>query len=212
MKTPDQLQISYELPKIEPHITLASFPVTIANADNLALVIRKTLSSWHETAPNEVQKISSLPVYFSALSADDHYFRSVFLDIVLTPELHGLHSALQKAAGEILGQVATDIVAKSPRFPHLSLFYIPDEYRSDRVNIRNALWETYGEDLSTTNTGGQVGFRLPETPEEDHNEEMFYNYSDNLYQAMDASEIWVANCDGPVKDWAILDRIPIIPS
>lgn len=211
MITPDQVKINYEIPSFEPHITLASFPTTIASVTTLCRVTEETVSSWNKIIPKNARKDKlGLPISFQALSTGDHYFRSVLLDIVLTSELEALHSALQTATQKLLGQAACEIVARGPRFPHLSLFYVPDEHKDDRTQIRDALWDAFGEIMDTENGERRVGFRLSNKAEkvETHLTE---SHGDIL-AGFSASEIWIAKCEGAVKDWLVLERIPISQS
>lgn len=207
MNAPDHLKIGFEPPSFQPHITLASFPATLANVETIKLVVQRALSSWNEIISKNALICAErgLSISFSALSASDDFFRSVLLDIDLTPELRALQSTLQIAAEQVLGQAAGEIVARSPRFPHLSLFYVPDEHENERTRIRDALWDAYGVDEDTENDARHIAFKLSSGARMDGIGSAESHAG--ILEGFDASEIWIASCEGPVKDWIVLERI-----
>ena len=75
MITPDQVEINYGVPSFEPHITLASFPTTIASVATLRRVTEETISSWNKVISNNAHRDAfGLPITFQALSIGNHYF------------------------------------------------------------------------------------------------------------------------------------------
>ena len=137
MKPPPGVDLSYELHFFEPHITLGTVP-----SDTPVSLLRSALPSL------------SVPLHisFKAVEAGDHYFRSVLIDVTNTSALSSLHSSVQTNLKEKLlasnkndetEGISTPTVPalKSPRFPHLSLLYIPDAHAADRVRVRDAFYE-----------------------------------------------------------------------
>ncbi|KAL5490178.1 hypothetical protein ACEPAI_5011 [Sanghuangporus weigelae] len=188
MRLPPSLEpLPYFLPTLEPHITIASFPSSIPLDTLRSSVENITINGYHQ------EGATALEVAFSALSAGDAYFHSVLLDIVPTPALHTLREQLQKNA--------LPYEARSPGYPHLSLFYVPDEYAEDRERFREALWrENKGMHL-----GDRIAFNIGLAKEggaggdEEH------------FEGFRASEIWIVRCEGAVEEWTVLDKTHLSP-
>ncbi|KZP21217.1 hypothetical protein FIBSPDRAFT_521300 [Athelia psychrophila] len=153
-------------PHFEPHITLASsLPSSLSTAAILASVPKKDDGT-------------TLHIHFKSIEVGDHYFRSVCLDIQPSPSLlklrDDIHAALRRHEG-------TD--PKSPRFPHMSLYYIDDSEPEERHIITNHLVAS-GQAASHdggVRLGGLSGF--------------------------DDAEIWVVRCEGPVGEWETLGKM-----
>ncbi|KAH8117184.1 LigT-like protein [Phellopilus nigrolimitatus] len=200
--------LPFPLPSFEPHITLASFPSTIPVA-TLKLALQTQMSSGSESEPERYPTTSRLHaplrITFTALVASDHFFRSVLLDVALTPSLTSLRVGVQRAVEHLLG---TSVDARSPRFPHVSLFYVPDAHAEERERIRDTLWTTCGvqgseagsdtesEAIALAVSGGLNSSRK----------------NGPLLTGFEASEIWIVRCDGPVEGWEVLDKVSLVPS
>ncbi|KAL5529340.1 hypothetical protein ACEPAG_5325 [Sanghuangporus baumii] len=184
MRLPSSLKpLSYSLPTLEPHVTIASFPSTIPLEILRSSIENITINGHHQ------EGATTLEVAFSALSVGDAYFRSVLLDVVPTPALYSLREQLQKKA--------LPYEARSPRYPHLSLFYVPDEHAEDRERIREALWrECKGMHLSN-----RIAFNI------DPAKERSAGRDEEHFEGFRASEIWIVRCEGAVEEWTVLDKI-----
>lgn len=178
--------LPFSSPSVEPHITLASFPSSTSIDDlRTALLRKKTQLDLFNTSEEK------LTLEFRALSTGEAYFRSVLIDIVLSPALKALH--------EIVHNALPNSQPKSPRFPHLSLLYIPDEYAVYRETTRNVLWSTYGRLLQAKEGDGEsrVGFELE--PGE----------GKVLMDGFAATEVQIVNCEGFPEEWNVLERIDL---
>ncbi|KAI5124298.1 hypothetical protein M0805_008906 [Coniferiporia weirii] len=187
MHAPAIDSLAYRVPPFEPHITLASFPSSTPIA-SLRSALTGTLA----------QVVTSpLHITFAALAAGDHFFRSVLVDVVQTPALDALLAGVGRAAEQSLGGA---VDARSPRFPHLSLLYVPNEHAADRGRVRDALWDAFGVRTDSDETGGgRIAFNLPD---ETHRLAA-------RFEGFDASEAWIVRCEGGIEDWEVLDKIPI---
>ena len=96
---------SSSYPNFAPHITLASFPSSLA-------IPLSTIRSALPTFPSPVA------AEFKSVEIGNNFFRSVFLAIAPTHVLSSLHEQIHSKLG---------IDARTPLFPHLSLAYIYDE-------------------------------------------------------------------------------------
>lgn len=186
MRVPSLEPLPYALPTFEPHITISSFPSSVP------------LESLQSALKDDNQAlVGPLPVAFSALSTGDVFFRSVLIDVEPTSALNALREHIQKAL--------PTYEARSPRYPHLSLFYISEEYASDRGKIRDALWSAYGVSLTGRDPNNQAGG-------ESH-ERIAFDLSSaakgHPFAGFDASELWIVRCDGATEDWVIIDKIQL---
>lgn len=148
-----------------------------------------TLASLPSDYPVEQARISvpesqkSVPVQFKSVDVGDHFFRSVYISVQPTELLAALHAQVHSSL---------QIDPKTPLFPHISLCYIADEDRDEREN--------YFEELQNSGrvraNGQGVALHCGLTEE------------DWMSQFI-ASEIWLIQCDGPVKTWSIVEKIQL---
>ncbi|KAF5380880.1 hypothetical protein D9615_004121 [Tricholomella constricta] len=127
-------------------------------------------------------------VKFKSVEIGTHFFRSVYTTIAPLPALSALHEEVHAKLG---------IEARTPLFPHMSLCYIDD---------RDALLGERDKFLQELKDGGKI-------KEADDGSGVSLNCGDLAGDWMDgfqATEIWVANCDGPVEGWKIVDKVPLI--
>lgn len=195
MNPPPSIALPYALPVFEPHITLGSVPSSIPVA-----LLQSAIPALSEP----------LHISFKSLEAGDHFFRSVLVDIVHTPELQQLHAAVQHNLQYALRTddgAPGELTLGSPRFPHLSLFYIPDAHAADREHIRAAFWE-HGDVVARKATSASetegIAFEikgaadaksaLPLPP----------------FAGFVASEIWIVSCEGPTEEWKVVVKVPLV--
>ena len=170
----------HSFPHFHPHVTLAAplVPSSSATRDSVVLTLREAIPLGQR----------SVPVRFARVVAGDHYFRSVFVALVPSPELVSLRVALA-AAGTL----------HPPAFPHLSLYYIADEEAHTRERL---LQELERENLVRHAADGQevvlecgavdgAGSRT----------------ADGALVGFTGTEIWIVDCVGPVEGWEVLDKI-----
>ena len=229
MRVPRALEpLGYTLPSFDPHITLASFPSSVSPSvlhsavveaikgfdeipKGTSKLIDRSLKPLHVEQSGEGLSVSSsspsdssvvktvvaaIRCIFSALVTDTHFFRSVLLDIVPSEALTRLQTRILEALPEdVKGS------GRSPRFPHLSLFYVPDEFAGDRMRIREGLWSECGVE-----SGGEgdaiVTFKV-RTKDEDEESEI-------LISGFDAPEIWIASCEEDVESWVVKEKISLV--
>ncbi|KAJ7940325.1 hypothetical protein B0H13DRAFT_6486 [Mycena leptocephala] len=168
-----QLISETSYPKFYPHITLASLPDPAPSLDTI-------LSSIPDVPP-------ALPITFTAVSAGDHYFRSVYIAAHLSPALADLHAHVHAKLG---------IPANTPKYPHLSLCYISDDDAAAGERAK------YFQELETTGKlrrdgTSSVSLDCGEPGEED------------WMSGFQAAEIWVARCEGPVETWTVDKKIAL---
>lgn len=163
-------------PTFYPHITLASLPPLIgASLHDVDKAIRESiLSRQRVRAP------------FRSVDIGDHYFRSVYIAIELTPELDTLRRQVY---------TALNLEKESPLFPHLSLCYISDDdaARGERKRLHGHLTST-GLKREFVRDSGISGVGLGVEAEID---------------GFDICEVWVVQCEGPVESWPVLRKITV---
>jgi len=159
-------------PLFEPHITLASIhletPIPLST-------IRTSVVPPHQPA---------FPVEFGSVHVGDHYFRSVYIAVVLDETLKELRRAVHEALG---------VRSTTPCYPHMSLVYITDEDQ-ERGRERERYFDELRRELISYDDGGSVGLRTPDLK------------SGWLKGSM-MTEIWITKCVGPVETWEVLDKI-----
>ncbi|EJD05700.1 LigT-like protein [Fomitiporia mediterranea MF3/22] len=167
---------SCTLPSFEPHITLSSFPSSVPLE-----LLRSVLGEIKQT------NARPLRVEFTGFGTGDTFFRSVVIDVLVTPELQDVHDRVQRAVRMNGYEVS------SPRFPHISLFYIPDEFGAERKRIRDALWETCGIQCGLDYPGRMIAFKV----------------SEGVFSGFDTFEVWIVRCEGPVEGWEVLEKVEL---
>ncbi len=108
----------HPLPSFEPHITLASVPVSVSEA---------TLKG----AIPEVKE--PLRIDFESVEAQQTYFRSAIVNIRKTPQLQQLLASVRRA-------LTVDV--KAPSYPHMSLYYVDDARAADRQRALDNLFQS----------------------------------------------------------------------
>ncbi|VDC01403.1 unnamed protein product [Peniophora sp. CBMAI 1063] len=165
-------------PKFHPHVTLASIPLpNEPDRDLLALRLRESIPVG----------TPALPLTFQSVEAGDTFTRSVYVNIKPTSELMHLHAEIHTTLGHS---------PNTPKFPHMSLFYIGDEDADARVQTLEELERmgvvVQGEDHATLDA------RVLDGVDKDAIAHL---------DGFTASEIWIVRIEGAVEDWAVLDKI-----
>lgn len=133
--------------------------------------------------------LAMLPTYhgpirisFQSLSVGDHYFRSVFISVLATPDLLALHREINTRLSEFS--------PSSPVFPHMSLSYIADEDAEERGRASRLLRDR--------------GIVLD-------NEDQTISLQCDVVRLshFDAMEIWVIDCGGMVESWNVQHKISL---
>jgi len=129
-----------------------------------------------------------LKINFQAVEVGSHFFRSVYVKIEPSSALSELHKHVHAVLG---------VEPRTPLYPHLSLCYIDDK------DAANGARDKFLEELDS-----QSRIRRDE-----HDGILLNcgvgNADEDWLGGFDAPEIWIANCEGPVASWSILERIPL---
>jgi len=134
---------------------------------------------------------TALPVTFKSIEVGDTYFRSVYIAIHESPELSALH---QRITSQLKNLCCVE--PRSPCFPHMSLYYIDDSEPDERQMVADQLLSSGrvikdGKDritLDCFSDNHRVGHKL---------------------FGFDGGEIWVVNCQGPVEEWEVLEKVAL---
>lgn len=161
-------------PDFEPHITLASIQLETP----LAL----------STIKNAIPKTQhAFLVKFKSVEVGDHYFRSVYISIVLDETLKNLRQSVHETLG---------VCSTTPQYPHISLVYISDEDDNNVVRERERYYDELRErqlirDHDDHDDSGGIKLRT----------------ESGWLEGSMMTEIWVVKCVGPVETWEVLDKI-----
>ncbi|KZV69045.1 LigT-like protein [Peniophora sp. CONT] len=175
---PVPVKSASSFPTFHPHVTLASIPdPNEPDGDMLALRLRESIPVGNP----------ALPLTFQSVEAGDTYTRSVYANITPTSELMHLHAHIHTALGHS---------ANTPKFPHMSLFYIADEDADARVKTLQEL--------------GRKGVVIQGAEHATLDARVLDEVDDNAIAHLNgftASEIWIVRIEGPVEEWKVLDKI-----
>ena len=183
----------HSFPHFLPHVTLALMPPSkhLSPAARAAIVL-----TLREAIPLGQRAV---PVRFARVVAGDHYHRSVFVALAPSPELVALRATLA-AAGTL----------HPPSFPHLSLYYIADEEAHTRERllqeleregvVRNAV---DGQEAVLQCAGVGVGAGADGAGSRTGN---------GALTGFTGTQLWIVDCEGPVKGWEVLDKILLAQS
>lgn len=144
----------------------------------------------------------ALRIRFARVLSGDTYFTSIYITLLASPptELAQLRSALLQVVVGGSGEKAR----ASPSFPHLSLFYIADEEAHTRVRL---LQEMEREGVVKHSADG-LSVALRCTAGEDGGG----GDGDGVLEGFTATQIWIVDCEGPVEEWKVLDKILLATS
>jgi len=163
-------------------------------------------------------------VRFARVLADDHYFRSIFVALVPSPELARLRAAFRPAAlatatstaragralppgaggtgGAGAGAGAGAGPDEPPAFPHLSLYYVADGEAHVRARFLQELERE--EIVRHSKDGSSVALRC--VVDEESGGGSGHDH-DGVLEGFTGTQIWIVDCVGPVEGWKILDKI-----
>ncbi|KAK0484013.1 2',3'-cyclic-nucleotide 3'-phosphodiesterase [Armillaria novae-zelandiae] len=130
-------------------------------------------------------QLSALDIKFRSIDVGTHFFRSVYIAVQLTSALTEIHTHVHKKVG---------VEPRTPKYPHLSLCYITDE--DAQQGEREAFYQAIEDKIRKEGDG--VSLDCGELTEE-------------WIGGFVAIEIWIAECNGPIEDWNILDKVPLHP-
>ncbi|KAK0497062.1 2',3'-cyclic-nucleotide 3'-phosphodiesterase [Armillaria luteobubalina] len=128
-------------------------------------------------------QLSALDIKFKSIDIGTHFFRSVYIAVQLTPALTEIHTHVHEKVG---------VEPRTPKYPHLSLCYITDE--DAQQGEREAFYQAIEDKIRKDGDG--VSLDCGELAEE-------------WIGGFVASEIWITECNGPIEDWNILDKVPL---
>lgn len=130
----------------------------------------------------------SLKADFQAIEVGNHFFRSVYLKIKPNPALSELHRHVHAVLG---------VEPRTPLYPHLSLCYIDDKDAANgaREKFLEVL-DSQGKIRRGANSGVLLNCGVGEKEED-------------WLGGFEVQEIWIANCEGPVADWTVLEKIAL---
>ncbi|KAK7037997.1 cyclic phosphodiesterase [Favolaschia claudopus] len=158
-------------PTFEPHITLASLPPTVSSLDFILS------SNLHVGA--------AIPLTCDGVEVGDHYFRSVYIAVGLSPVLRDLHSQVHQKLG---------IPPKTPKFPHMSLCYISDGDAA--AGERDRFYQGLQHTGKIRNEGSSVSLNCG-------------GFGEDWLSTFYCQEIWLVSCEGPVESWVVQQKIPL---
>ena len=135
-----------------------------------------------------VEVINQLDIAFKSVTIGDHFFRSVFVSISPTPTLCDLHARVHQRLNQ---------QPRTPMFPHLSLCYITEEdaEKGERINFYDSL--SRNGRVKITPGGVSLNCSSGDGDAED------------WVSGFRANEIWIAECNGPVNTWTVLDKVKL---
>ncbi|KIY73151.1 hypothetical protein CYLTODRAFT_254939 [Cylindrobasidium torrendii FP15055 ss-10] len=163
-----------------------SYPTFEPHITLLSLPAESSVST--DALRSAAQKCKNLSVSFKSVDISDHFFRSVLVSIAPTQELWDMHSLVH---GELKQEPRT------PMYPHMSLCYITNEdaERGERQRFYNML-----DDGGRIKSAG-AGVALDCAPEGARKADWVSGFK--------VKEIWIAECNGPVDTWTILDKVQL---
>ncbi|KAI0332567.1 hypothetical protein GY45DRAFT_1246518 [Cubamyces sp. BRFM 1775] len=182
LKPTTPLKSPHSFPAFHPHVTLASSP------DGAA--VRAAIP------PNQ----GPIPVRFKELGvAEGKYFMALYVVVHQTPgsELEKVREHLRARLGD-KGAI--------PPVAHMSLYYIDEADREERERMAERLRSELRV-LEGQGPDGESVLKLACVDDEREGEK-----EPVILEGFDGEEIWVVKCEGPVRDWEIMEKIPLVQS
>jgi hypothetical protein len=171
---------SRSYPLFEPHITLATF--------------------WCPHRPSIFQFLptatKTIPVKFESMKVGDDFLNSLFIVATKSPELMQLRDSVMDHMKENFMRASSP-----PSFPHLSLFYLDESFKGERLLLSKQLRET---GRVHEKTGGEANFSL----------NCAVDGAGPHFDAMkgfEGMQIWLVDITEGVEDWVVLDRRDLKP-
>ncbi|KAH6918463.1 2',3'-cyclic-nucleotide 3'-phosphodiesterase [Coprinopsis sp. MPI-PUGE-AT-0042] len=174
-------------PQLDPASYPAFYPhVTLVSIPSLPSSIssaKDQLTSWLEKHSNE----GGPYIPFEQVRVGDRYFQSVYIACRRTEDLAEMHKMFLSDGEKEIKEVL--------KFPHLSLCYITDhDKEEERTRFYSAL--VSAGKVKEDKSGAQVGVGEAEEP---------------CMRGFKATEVWFVNCEGPVEQWPIVDKLSLLP-
>lgn len=170
---------SRSYPRFDPHITLATFLCP------------------HR--PNIFQLVpmgaKTTPVHFESMEVGDEFLSSLSIVAKKSSELMQLRDRVMDHLK------ANNVRAMSTSFPHMSLFYLDESFKGERLLLSKQLRET---GRVHEQKGGEATFTLNCTVDG-------AGADFDAMKGFEGTEIWLVNCTEGVKDWTVLDRRDLKP-
>lgn len=142
----------------------------------------------------------ALPIRFARVLTGDKYFLSIYVALAPSIELAQLRSSALKVGAGGSRNPNPNPEKASPAFPHLSLFYVADEEAHTRVRF---LQEMEREGVVRHSADGlSVALRCAQAAGAGAGED-----GDGVLEGFTATQIWIVDCEGPVEEWKILDKV-----
>ena len=218
--------IQHSFPHFHPHVTLATIPRAIpaSSAPTKSDEEETSDNNWcQDHSNNDVDPTillalrEAIPIgqralrdiRFARVLTGDSYFLSIYIALV-TPstELAQLRSALSRVVQQQVlpvggGEKKTSSPLLLPAFPHLSLFYVKDEEAHARVRLLQEM-EREGV-VRHSDDGLSVALRCTERTADGED-------GGGVLEGFTATQIWIVDCEGPVEEWKVLDKILLATS
>ncbi|OAX34577.1 hypothetical protein K503DRAFT_747206 [Rhizopogon vinicolor AM-OR11-026] len=168
---------SRSYPYFDPHITLATFssPPSLPLAELLPL-------------------IEATPVYFESIKVGSSYLGSLSVVVSKSRELLDLRDYI---VGHL--KKVHKIRATSRSFPHMSLFYLDETVRGERLRLGDILRSSGRVVERRSVTGIALNCTLDGAAPEFHAMTGFVG-----------SEVWLVDCAGAVEDWRVLEKRKLV--
>jgi hypothetical protein len=168
---------SRSFPRFDPHITLATF----SSPPSLPL-------------PELLPSIKATPVYFESIKVGSGYLGSLSVVASKSPELMDLHDYILRHLNTV-----HRIRTASRSFPHMSLFYLDEAARGERIRLANILRSSGRVVEQRGGTGVALNCTLDGAAPQFHAMTGFVG-----------SEIWLVDCAGGVADWKVLEKRKLV--
>ncbi|KAF8503390.1 2',3'-cyclic-nucleotide 3'-phosphodiesterase [Russula emetica] len=151
----------------------------------------------------------AIRIRFARVLTGDKYFLSIYIALAPSNELAQLRSsALAVGVGGASGNNRPDPEKASPAFPHLSLFYIADEEAHSRVRLMQEM-EREGV-IRHSADGLSVALRCAQIAGD--SEDGDGDGGNGVLEGFTATQVWIVDCEGPVEEWKVLDKILLATS
>ncbi len=205
--------VRHSFPHFHPHVTLATIPApshaaptrpsSDPPAESRDVHDRESESESEEIDPTTLLALResiplgqrALPIRFARVLTGDQYFLSIYIALAPSTELAQLRTALL---------VGNPERKASQAFPHLSLFYVADEEAHARVRL---LQEMEREGVVRHSADGlTVALRCGTGGGEDGRD------GGVVLEGFTGTQIWIVDCEGPVEEWKVLDKILLATS
>ncbi|KAI0658849.1 hypothetical protein C8Q70DRAFT_990964 [Cubamyces menziesii] len=187
LKPTTPLNSPSSFPAFHPHVTLASCPDAAA--------LRAAIP------PNQ----GPVPVHFKSLDGSEgRYFMAVYITVRTAGAQGAPLETLRAHLRECLGEKGA-----IPPVAHMSLYYIDEADREERARAVERL----RSELRLLESRGPDGENIVRLACVDELEESEGGEKEPvILDGFDGEEIWVVKCEGPVSEWEVMEKIPLVQS